>query len=453
MSTEVTVFERTNGLCLNEKFAVEEVVFTSSSAKLVCPHLDHFRNEENNLPVHWYKDCQLLEGKRFAFLNSDLVIFNVTVQDQGNYTCKTTYTYNGKQYDIARDIRLIVEVSPPKMPPEISYPQNNSIEVELGSLVTVDCNTTGADGFEVFWTGNGVYIDVFYVSRIFAKPNNEETAYDGRPMYSVKLIISEVHSEDYEQPFICQASNAFGQVASYIILKHRVPDVQRWLTGVFVSFLLLTFIILIIYKIFKIDLVLWYRNSGCAFVSKEDGKIYDACVLYTKGCEGSNFYRLETFVLRILPNVLEQQCGYNLFILGRDDLPGEAVVSIADETFKQSRRLMIILGSETFSCIQLEDASEQQLALYSALIRDETQVILIEMDGMQDYTSMPESIRYIKQKHGAIQWKGDFSEKSCSANTRFWKNVRYQMPAKKKVSFSEVYLSPQTLNNSAAKRN
>lgn len=130
-----------------------------------------------------------------------------------------------------------------------------------------------------------------------------------------------------------------------------------------------------------------------------------------------------------------------------------AVVSIADETFKQSRRLMIILGSETFSCIQLEDACEQQLALYSALIRDETQVILIEMDGTQDYTSMPESIRYIKQKHGAIQWKGDFSEKSCSANTRFWKNVRYQMPAKKKVSFSEVYLSPQTLNNSAAKGN
>ncbi|XP_040513306.1 interleukin-1 receptor type 1 isoform X4 [Gallus gallus] len=453
MSTEVTVFERTDGLCLNEDFAVEEVVFTSSSARVVCPHLDHFRNEENILPVRWYKDCQLLEGKRFAFLNSDLVIFNVTVQDQGNYTCKTTYTYNGKQYDIARDISLIVEVSPPKMPPEISYPQNNSIEVELGSEVTVDCNTTGADGFEVFWTGNGVYNDVFYVSRIFARPYKEETAYDGRPMYSLKLIISEVHSEDYEQPFVCQASNAFGQVASYIILKHRVPDVPRWLTGGLVSLLLLMFIILIVYKMFKIELVLWYRNSRCAFVSKEDGKIYDACVLYTKGSGGSNFCRLETFVLRILPSVLEQQCGYNLFILGRDDLPGEAVVSVADETFKQSRRLMIILGSETFSCVQLEDASEQQLAMYSALIRDETQVILIEMDGTQDYASMPESIRYIKQKHGAIQWKGDFSEKSCSANTRFWKNVRYQMPAKKKVSFSEVYLSPHTLNNSAAKAN
>lgn len=51
--------------------------------------------------------------------------------------------------------------------------------------------------------------------------DREETSYDGRPMHSVKLIILEVNSEDYEQPFVCQASNAFGQVASYIILKRR----------------------------------------------------------------------------------------------------------------------------------------------------------------------------------------------------------------------------------------
>lgn len=127
-----------------------------------------------------------------------------------------------------------------------------------------------------------------------------------------------------------------------------------------------------------------------------------------------------------------------------------AVVSVADETLKQSRRLMIILGSETSSCCQLEDTSEQQLAMYNALIRDGIQVILIEMGEIRDYTSMPESIRYIKQKHGAIQWKGDFSEKTCSANTRFWKNVRYQMPSRKKVHYSEVYLLHLTSNSSAA---
>ncbi|NXE36848.1 ILRL2 protein, partial [Ptilorrhoa leucosticta] len=453
MCTKVTVFARIDGLCLNEKFAVEEVIFTSSSAKVVCPHLDYFRHEKNIQPVRWYKDCQLLEGKRFALSNSDLIIFNVTVHDRGNYTCETTYTNNGKQYNISRDISLIVEVTPPKKPPEISYPRNNSIEVELGSQVTVDCNTTGADGYEPFQRG------LWFYGSVCLLLDRGETSYDGRPMHSVKLIISEVSTEDYEQPFVCQASNAFGQVASYIILKHRVPDIRRWLTGGLVSLLILTFITLIIYKIFKIDLVLWYRNSVCALTSKEemfmfvlDGKIYDAYVLYTKSSEGRSACCLETFVHRILPDVLEKQCGYNLFILGRDDLPGEAVVSVADETLKQSRRLMIILGSETSSCCLLEDTSEQQLAMYNALIRDGIQVILIEMGEIQDYTSMPESIRYIKQKHGAIRWKRDFSEKSCSANTRFWKNVRYQMPSRKKVSYSEVYLLPLTSNSSAAKR-
>ncbi|XP_057278319.1 interleukin-1 receptor type 1-like [Pezoporus wallicus] len=453
MCTKVTVFERTDGLCLNEKFAVGELIFTLSSAKVVCPHLDRFRNEKNFQPVRWYKDCQLLEGERFAFSNSDLIIFNVTVQDQGNYTCETTYTYNGKQYNISRDVNLTVEVSPPKKPPEISYPRNNSIEVELGSQVTVDCNTTGADGYEVFWTSNGVYIDVFFMNRIFASPYEEETSHDGRPVHSVTLVILEVNSEDYETPFVCQASNAFGQVASYIILKRRAPDIQRWLTGGLLSLLILTFTTFIIYKIFKIDLVLWYRSSVCAFTSKEDGKVYDAYVLYTKSSGSRSFYHLETFVHRILPDILEQQCGYNLFILGRDDLPGEAVVSVADEILKQSRRLMIILGSETSGCCLLEDTTEQQLAMYNALIRDGIQVILIEMDEIPDYTSMPESIRYIKEKHGAIRWKGDFSEKSCSANTQFWKNVRYQMPSKKKISYSEVYLLPLTLNHSAAKGN
>lgn len=56
---------------------------------------------------------------------------------------------------------------------------------------------------------------------------------------------------------------------STLIIFCAVPDVPRWLTGGLVSLLLLMFIILIVYKMFKIELVLWYRNSRCAFVSKE----------------------------------------------------------------------------------------------------------------------------------------------------------------------------------------
>lgn len=57
-----------------------------------------------------------------------------------------------------------------------------------------------------------------------------------------------------------------------------------------------------------------------------DGKIYDAYVLYPKNRE-SCLYSSDIFALKILPEVLERQCGYNLFIFGRNDLAGEGKLS------------------------------------------------------------------------------------------------------------------------------
>ncbi|XP_067419624.1 interleukin-1 receptor type 1-like [Emydura macquarii macquarii] len=449
---KLTVFKNIYGLCFNEKFAIGEEILTSSNAKVVCPHLDYFRDEKNTLPIRWYKECKLLEEKRFFSSNDYLVIINASLHDKGNYTCRTSYTYDGKQYNISRDINLTVTVSPPNTPPEIFYPRNNSIEVELGSRVIVDCNVTGAEVFQVYWTVNNMYIDIYYNSRVFEEEDYQgKTSFDGRPLSTVRLNISEVNSKDYEHHFVCHALNSFGQVAAYIALKHKVTDFQRSLTGGLTALLLLTVVALLIFKLFKIDIVLWYRSSCCPFVRKRasDGKSYDAYVMYPKTNGVSCIYNLDYFVLRILPEVLERQCGYNLFILGRDDLLGEAVVNVIDETIKQSRRLMIILESEASSYSVLEDTFEQQLAVYNALIRDEIKVILIELDEIQGYTNMPESIKYIKQKHGAIRWKGGFTEKSQSANTKFWKNVRYQMPRRQNVFSSDLQLLPKTFSHSA----
>ncbi|KAL8190107.1 UNVERIFIED_CONTAM: hypothetical protein K2H54_040547 [Gekko kuhli] len=204
-----------------------------------------------------------------------------------------------------------------------------------------------------------------------------------------------------------------------------------------------------IYDFFKIDIILWYRSSHCPLTSKEvsDGKIYDAFVLYPTIDTVAQMHNMDNFVLKLLPEVLEQQCGYKLFIAGRDDLPGQAVVSVTEDTIKQSRRLMIILEPELSSCSRLEETSEQQIAMYSALVHCGIKVILIEMEKIKNYTSMPESIQYIKQKHGAIRWKPDSAEKSQLANTRFWKNVRYQMPPRRTVSSSEIHLLPQFHSN------
>lgn len=55
-----------------------------------------------------------------------------------------------------------------------------------------------------------------------------------------------------------------------------------------------------------------------------DTRIYDAYVIYQMEClEKTTEDRLSEFITKILPSVLEDKCGYRLFIHGRDDIPGE----------------------------------------------------------------------------------------------------------------------------------
>ena len=108
-----------------------------------------------------------------------------------------------------------------------------------------------------------------------------------------------------------------------------------------------------------------------------------------------------------------------------------AVASVIDENIKLCRRLIIIIVPESLGFDLLKNMSEEQIAIYNALIQDGMKVILIEVEKIKNYTVMPESIQYIKQKHGSVHWNGDFTEESLCAKTKFWKKVRYCMPPKR----------------------
>ncbi|NXS56232.1 IL1R1 protein, partial [Brachypteracias leptosomus] len=421
----LTVFKNDNDLCFNGKMKFEQKVMSTNIGKIICPDLEHFRNEDNNQPeVHWYKECKpgFLEDKRLLLAEGEnaVLIHNVTVQDRGNYTCHMVYTYMGKQYNVSRTISLEVKGECIEMIPEFIYPKNNTIEVELVNDEDVD------------------YFDSTYKEQFY-----EEGLPHGLAVSGTKFNISKVKVKDYAYKFFCHFIYGSQQFTAYIKLEHPALNIQGYLIGGGVSLVFLVFFTLFIYKIFKIDIVLWYRDSCHPFLGKKvsDGKIYDAYVLYPKNRE-SCLYSSDIFALKILPEVLERQCGYNLFIFGRDDLPGEAVISTADEKIHESRRVIIVLVPEPSCYSILEDVTEKQLAMHNALIQDGIKVILIELEKIQDYAAMPESIKYVKQKHGAIRWKGNFSEKSHSASTRFWKKVRYHMPSTKIGSSSALHLIP-----------
>ncbi|NWI16477.1 IL1R1 protein, partial [Crypturellus soui] len=443
----LTVFKNDDGLCFNGQMKFEQKVMTTNTGKIICPDLEDFRDEENSEPeVHWYKECKpgFLEDKRLLLAEGEnaILIRNVTLQDRGNYTCCMVYMYMGKQYNVSRTVSLEVKESPQQIRPEFIYPKNNTIEVDLGTHVVMECNiSSGINGLIPFWTVNDEDVDSF--DSTYKEQFYEEGMPHGLAVSGTKFNISKVKVKDYAYKFFCHVVYGSRQITAYIKLERPAPSIQGYLIGGGVSLVFLVVFTLFVYKIFKVDIVLWYRNSCHPLLSKKvsDGKIYDAYVLYPKN-RVSCLYSSDIFALKILPEVLERQCGYNLFIFGRDDLPGEAVISVADEKIRQSRRVIVVLVPEPSFYSILEDASEKQIAVYNALTHDGIKVILIELEKIQDYASMPESIKYIKQKHGAIRWKGDFSERSYSASTRFWKKVRYHMPSRKHASSSGLHLLP-----------
>lgn len=60
-------------------------------------------------------------------------------------------------------------------------------------------------------------------------------------------------------------------------------------------------------------------------LSFPDGKLYDAYVLCPQPQHGRRSPHVDALVLKALPEVLERQCGYRLFIFGRDEFPGQGM--------------------------------------------------------------------------------------------------------------------------------
>ncbi|XP_060043369.1 interleukin-1 receptor type 1 isoform X3 [Erinaceus europaeus] len=438
----INFVENNTNLCYNNKALYKQKLPIAQDGNIVCPYLEFLKNENSELPkIQWYKDCKslFLDSVNFIGKTNKLLIRNVNEAHRGNYTCQTTYTHLGKQYPVTRTIEFSTTESNTRKRPVIVSPTNETVEIDLGSQVQLLCNVTGHWDDDVYWKWNGSVIDDDdpVLVEMIRLEKNPSTKRNDRII--AELNISAVENRFYLYPFVCFAKNSQGLNTAYVKLIYPAPDFR---VNLIVGLLILTGMVVsvvCVYTIFKIDIVLWYRSAFLSTGVIEDGKLYDAYVLYPKTQRESHHQDVATLVLKILPEVLERQCGYKLFIFGRDEFPGQAVANVIDENIKLCRRLIIILP-KSLSFALLKNMSEEQIAVYNALVQDGMKVILIEMEEIKDYTVMPESIQYIKQKHGALLWSGDFTEKTQCAKTKFWKRVRYRMPPKSYPPSSPVQL-------------
>ncbi|XP_068121391.1 interleukin-1 receptor-like 2 [Hyperolius riggenbachi] len=433
---ELNVFQNDDGLCYNSKMWYPFKYFQTASITISCPDIQAY-NIAGKSPK-WYKDCKPLNlaggrSKYYISSNNKLNVINVTKGDSGIYTCETSLMHRGTEYKITRSMNCIITATPEARKSNIIYPTNNYLSVELGAPLTLTCKAEKSGITFVFWIRN--YTDG---ERVIEGKNVNIVTADGKRFIYHNLTFLRVKREDYNQKIVCEARNDAGISEAYVILKYPDPNFRGPLIAIFAvgAFLIITSLIVV--KFFQVDIVLWYRSSLFSRPHLNDGKAYDSYIMYPKNATGNSSYEMDLFVLKILPDVLETQCAYRLFIIGRDDLPGQAMADVVDEAISQSRRLIIVLGNVSNESTLGEDF-EQKIAMYDALIRNKFKVILIELEKITDYSCMPESIKYIKQKQGVVRWKGEFTEASLSPNTRFWKNIRYRMPPAPRQSDSELH--------------
>ncbi|XP_039376397.1 interleukin-1 receptor-like 1 [Mauremys reevesii] len=438
-TVSVMVYPHKQGICFPSRIRYPNDTGTLTSGRIVCPTIDNYANATI---VKWYKDCKPLQGPREKYSMGKKYLFIERPQktDEGYYTCHFTYIHSGNVYNVSATRPFIVkeEVSSP-ISPKIQYPTDNTvIQVEFGSPVNISCRAFLGIGKQniavVAWEVNEIKAEYLNTSRF--REDHKFFMRCDREYYGESILtIEEVTEEDLLSNFTCVALNEIEHVMLTVTLQLKVPckgDNHSTYTTIGILVLLVIIVLLLIlYHFFRTDIVLLCQGIFKPYKTQDDGKIYDAYVIYPKNrTNEANF--VEYFVHQILPDVLENKHGYKLCIYGRDMLPGEDAASALEMRIQKSRRLIIILTPQLIQCEEF--GYEHQIALYNALIQNNIKVILLEMETIGNYEGLQESLRYIIKQQGTIKWKEKHKECPHASNSKFWKLVRYHMPLRHKPS-------------------
>ncbi|KAM6292749.1 interleukin-1 receptor-like 1 [Porphyrio hochstetteri] len=393
--------------------------------KIVCPTIDNYKNATI---IQWYKDCKPIQEERYFMREKYIFINNPVKEDDGYYTCQFIYTHKGNVFNVSATRIFVSKAKHSPLPPQILFPKDNGvIEVELGAALSLKCQALLGIKLQpmavVMWDVNNIPVKYLEFSRFQEKTHFFEGS--ERQYYREStLCITEVKKEDLQANFTCVALNEMYNTKVTVTLQSKaqrevgLPNILL-ITGSLVLLVAIA-VSVMLYQSFRVDIVLLYREIFQPHSVKDDGKIYDAYVIYPRNHSNeANF--VEYFVYQIMPDILENKCGYKLCIYGRDIYPGEDTASAIEKRMQKSRRLIILLTHQLINCN--EATYDQHIALYTALIQNDTKVILLEMETIGTYEKLQESLRFIIKQQGTVKWKEQHTVHPQSSNSKFWKQV------------------------------
>uniref|UniRef100_A0A672FU85 Interleukin 1 receptor accessory protein-like 2 n=1 Tax=Salarias fasciatus TaxID=181472 RepID=A0A672FU85_SALFA len=253
----------------------------------------------------------------------------------------------------------------------------------------------------------------------------------GEKEVQLSLTFDAVEEADLAN-YTCYVENHIGRRGGSAILQKK--DMYRLeLAGGLGVILLLLGVLTALYKCYNLEIMLCYRRHFGSDET-EDGrtKTLLCSAMFTVPCASRTSSDEETFALEILPDVLEKHYGYKLFIPDRDLIP--TYIEDLARSVEQSRRLIIVLTPEFvakrgWSIFQIETR------LHSMLVTGEIKVIMIECADLKNVINYQEveALKHTIKVLSIIKWRGP---KSNELSSKFWKQVVYEMPAKRRETLS-----------------
>ncbi|KAF7470729.1 interleukin-1 receptor 1-like [Marmota monax] len=440
----VTIYKKQPDCKIPDYLMYSTVSGSAKNSRISCPTIDLYNW---TAPLEWFKNCEALQGSRYRTHKSFLLINNVRSDDEGDYTCKFIHTENGVSYSVTatRSFTVTHTQGFSMFPTIIAPPYNETQEVEIGKTANITCSACFGKGSQflaaVLWQINKTKVRDFGEARIQEEEGQNESFSNELICLSTVLRITDVKKEDLSLEYNCLALNLHGMIRNTIRLRRKKPidhqHIYYVVAGCSISLMIIN-ILVIILKSFWIEVILLWRDVARPYKTRNDGKLYDAYVIYPRNYRSNSeeASSVEYFVHQILPDVLENQCGYKLCIYGRDLLPGEDAATAVETNLRKSRRHVFILAPHITH--NKEFSYEQEIALHSALIRNDSKVILIEMEapgetGGLQVDDLQDSLKHLVKVQGTIKWREDHVANKRSLNSRFWKHVRYQMPIPSKL--------------------
>ncbi|XP_076413475.1 interleukin-18 receptor 1 isoform X2 [Peromyscus maniculatus bairdii] len=250
-SWTLTVIQRKEHSCFSEKLVTNKKVEVKKALKVTCenPNYSELINHTS-----LYKNCK-------EVINPPMIQKDAEFGDAGYYSCVFSVLHNGKQYNITKTTNITVIQGNSKITPAILGRKFETVEVELGKDVALNCTALLNENDMFYWN----FLSNNSDPNVHEDVNKTAWTFEGK-LHAYKILrIGNITEKYLSVLYNCTVANEEAtDTKSFRLVRKEMVDIPGHVfrRGIFVAVFISVAVVcgVILCVIYKVDLVLFYRR-------------------------------------------------------------------------------------------------------------------------------------------------------------------------------------------------